>query len=44
MTPIGVEPVELRILEAVEPELFVDEADMGDIVVRTTPSRRASRR
>jgi hypothetical protein len=29
MTPIGVEPVELRILEAVGPELFVDEADMA---------------
>lgn len=35
MTPIGAEPVELRIAEAVEPELFVDEADMGEIVVRT---------
>jgi Polyketide cyclase / dehydrase and lipid transport len=35
MTPIGEEPVELRIAEAVEPELFVDEADMGEIVVRT---------
>jgi hypothetical protein len=36
MTPIGQEPVELRIAEAVEPEMFVDEADMGEIVVRTT--------
>jgi uncharacterized protein YndB with AHSA1/START domain len=36
MTPIGDEPVELRIAEAVEPELFVDEADFGEIVVRTT--------
>jgi hypothetical protein len=27
MTPPGDEPVELRIAEAVEPELFVDEAD-----------------
>ena len=35
MTPIGDEPVELRIAEAVEPEHFVDEADMGEIVVRT---------
>jgi Polyketide cyclase / dehydrase and lipid transport len=35
MTPIGEEPVELRIAEAVEPERFVDEADMGEIVVRT---------
>jgi uncharacterized protein YndB with AHSA1/START domain len=36
MTPIGEEPVELRIAEAVEPELFVDEADLGEILVRTT--------
>ena len=36
MTPIGQEPVELRIAEAVEPERFVDEADLGEIVVRTT--------
>jgi len=36
MTPPGDEPVELRIAEAVEPELFVDEADGGDFVVRTT--------
>jgi Polyketide cyclase / dehydrase and lipid transport len=36
MTPIGEEPVELRIKEAVEPELFVDEADFGEIVVQTT--------
>jgi hypothetical protein len=35
MTPIGDDPVELRIAEAVEPELFVDEADLGEIVVRT---------
>jgi hypothetical protein len=35
MTPPGDEPVELRIAEA-EPELFVDEADGGDFVVRTT--------
>lgn len=35
MTPIGQEPIELRIAEAVEPELFVDEADLGQIVVRT---------
>jgi hypothetical protein len=35
MTPIGDEPVELRIAEAVEPELFVDEAIIGQIVVRT---------
>jgi uncharacterized protein YndB with AHSA1/START domain len=35
MVPIGDEPVELRIAEAVEPELFVDEADLGEIVVKT---------
>ena len=35
MTPIGEEPVELRIAEAVEPELFVDVAELGEIVVRT---------
>jgi hypothetical protein len=36
MTPVGDEPIELRITEAVEPKLFVDEADLGEIVVRTT--------
>ena len=36
MKPIGDETVELRIAGANEPELFVDEADLGDIVVRTT--------
>jgi hypothetical protein len=35
MTPHGQEPIELRIAEAVEPELFVDEAHLGDVVVRT---------
>jgi Polyketide cyclase / dehydrase and lipid transport len=35
MTPVGQEPVELRIAEAVEPGLFVDEVDLGDVVVRT---------
>jgi uncharacterized protein YndB with AHSA1/START domain len=35
MTPVGDEPIELRIAEAVEPERFVDEADLGEIVVRT---------
>ena len=35
MTPAGQDPVELRIAEAVEPKLFVDEADFGDVVVRT---------
>jgi hypothetical protein len=36
MTPPANEPVELRIADAIEPELFVDEADGGDFVVRTT--------
>jgi uncharacterized protein YndB with AHSA1/START domain len=36
MTPPGDDAVELRIAEAVEPERFVDEADGGDFVVRTT--------
>jgi uncharacterized protein YndB with AHSA1/START domain len=36
MKPFGEEPVELQIAEANEPELFVDEADLGEIVVRTT--------
>ena len=35
MTPAGQEPVELRIAEARAPNLFVDEADLGDVVVRT---------
>jgi Polyketide cyclase / dehydrase and lipid transport len=35
MTPIRQEPIELRIAEAVEPELFVDEAELDEIVVRT---------
>jgi hypothetical protein len=35
MTPHAQEPIELRIAEAVKPELFVDEADLGDVVVRT---------
>src|SRR5262245_3506062 len=35
MRPSGDEPIELRITEAVEPEMFIDEADMGEIVVRT---------
>ena len=36
MTPHGQEAIELRIAEAVEPVLFVDEAHLGDVVVRTT--------
>jgi hypothetical protein len=35
MTPIGDEPIELRIAEAVDPERFVDEACIGEVVVRT---------
>jgi len=35
MTPQGQEPIELRIAEAAEPERFVDEADLGEVVVRT---------
>jgi len=36
MTPVGDAPIDLRIAEAVEPQLFVDEAELGEIVVRTT--------
>jgi uncharacterized protein YndB with AHSA1/START domain len=36
MHPHRGEPIELRIAAAVEPELFMDEADLGDVVVRTT--------
>jgi uncharacterized protein YndB with AHSA1/START domain len=36
MTPVGQDPVELRIAEATEPRSFVDEADLGDVVVRTS--------
>jgi hypothetical protein len=35
MSPAGQDPVELRIAEAVEPDLFVDEAALDDVVVRT---------
>uniref|UniRef100_A0AAU2K0U8 Polyketide cyclase n=1 Tax=Streptomyces sp. NBC_00049 TaxID=2903617 RepID=A0AAU2K0U8_9ACTN len=35
MTPPGEDPVPLRIVEAVEGELFVDEARFGGIVLRT---------
>jgi Polyketide cyclase / dehydrase and lipid transport len=35
MTPIGQDTVDLRIAEASEPNLFVDEADLGDVVVKT---------
>src|SRR5262245_65007963 len=33
MTPVGGEPIELQIGEAVERDWFVHEADMGEIVV-----------
>jgi hypothetical protein len=35
MTPVGQDQVELRIAEAVKPDLFVDEAEFADVVVRT---------
>jgi hypothetical protein len=35
MYQAGQEPIQLRIAEAVEPEAFVDQADLGDVVVRT---------
>jgi hypothetical protein len=35
MTPIGQDTVDLRIAEASEPNLFVDEADLRDVVVKT---------
>jgi Polyketide cyclase / dehydrase and lipid transport len=35
MTPAGAETIELVISDAVEPWFFVDEAEMGEIVVRT---------
>jgi uncharacterized protein YndB with AHSA1/START domain len=35
MTPAGQDTVELRITEASEPHLFVDQADLGEVVVRT---------
>jgi hypothetical protein len=35
MTPVGQDAVELRVAEAVERDLFVDEANLGDVVVRT---------
>jgi uncharacterized protein YndB with AHSA1/START domain len=36
MTPLGQETIDLRLADVVEPESFVDEADLGEIVVRTT--------
>jgi Polyketide cyclase / dehydrase and lipid transport len=35
MTPSGQNTVELRIADVSEPDLFVDEADLGDVIVRT---------
>ncbi|WP_086824953.1 polyketide cyclase [Streptomyces sp. NRRL B-24572] len=35
MTPPGDDPVELTVAEAVENELFVDEARFGDLLLRT---------
>jgi hypothetical protein len=35
MTPIGQDPIELRITAAAKPEVFVDQADLGEVVVRT---------
>jgi Polyketide cyclase / dehydrase and lipid transport len=36
MNPVGRDTVELRLARVSEPDLFVDEADLGDAVVRTT--------
>src|SRR5262245_55133260 len=35
MTRLDQDPIERRIIETVENELFVDEAAIGDIVIRT---------
>jgi hypothetical protein len=35
MFPHEGEPIELQIAEAVGPQMFVDEADLGPVVVRT---------
>jgi hypothetical protein len=35
MTPMGQEPVHLRITEAIPGERFVDEAALGDTTIRT---------
>ena len=35
MFPKGQDPIELRIAEASEAEAFVDQADLGDVVVQT---------
>jgi len=36
MPPPGQETIELRIAEVLEPVLFVDEASLDDVVIRTT--------
>jgi hypothetical protein len=36
MRPLSGEPVTLRIADLTPEKLFVDEADLGDVVVRTT--------
>jgi len=36
MNPDGEQPVRLRLVEVVAPSRFVDEADLGEVVVRTT--------
>ncbi len=36
MFPHQQDPIQLRIAEVREPERFIDEADLGDVVVRTT--------
>src|SRR5262249_27864934 len=36
MTPAGQERIELRIADVVEPVLFVDEASIDDVLIRTT--------
>ena len=35
MTPVGQEPITLKIADVTAPDRFVDEADLGEIVVRT---------
>ena len=35
MTPIGGDPIELLVADAIEPEFFVDEARLDGVVVRT---------
>src|SRR5437660_10954754 len=35
MYPAGQDPVRLRVAELTEAELFIDEADLGDVLIRT---------